>query len=55
VPLLVRLNANVFNENQAGSPDQYDQDVLWVDYLYVHIPMSGILPIIFKNAVIPPW
>jgi hypothetical protein len=55
VPLPVRLNANVFNEDRdrlPGEENHYDQDVLWVDYVY--IPEGIALPIILKNAVISP-
>jgi hypothetical protein len=48
VPLHVRLNANVFNENQEpGEEDHYDRDILWVDYLYV--PEGTALPIILRR------
>jgi hypothetical protein len=48
VPLHVRLNANVFNEDQEpGEENHYDRDILWVDYLYV--PEGTALPIILKN------
>ena len=56
VPLHVRLNANVFNgdrERLPGEDGHYDQDVLWVDYVYV--PAHGIyLPIIQRNYPICP-
>jgi len=48
VPLHVRLNANVFNEDQEpGEENHYDRDILWVDYLYV--PEGTALPIILKR------
>jgi hypothetical protein len=56
VPLHVRLNANVFNEDRArlpGEDNHYDQDVLWVDYVYVSA--HGIyLPIIQRDYPICP-
>jgi len=56
VPLPVRLNANVFNEDRErlpGEENHYDRDILWVDYLYVP-PYIVHLPIILKNNVISP-
>lgn len=55
IPLPVRLNANVFNEDRErlpGEENHYDQDMLWVDYLY--IPEGIALPIILKNNEIAP-
>ena len=53
IPLHIRLNANVFDEDLPGKGTQYDQDVLWIDYLYV--PRYVLyLPVILKNAVFLP-
>jgi hypothetical protein len=50
VPLHVRLNANVFNEDREKLPGEnhYDQDVLRVDYLYV--PHGVALPVVLSNT-----
>ena len=55
VPLPVRLNANVFNEDRErlpGEENHYDQDTLWVDYLYV--PGGVGLPIILRSVAFSP-
>jgi hypothetical protein len=55
VPLPIRLNANVFNEDRARQPgeeDHYDRDVLQVDYLYV--PGSSALPVVWLDAIVVP-
>lgn len=51
IPLHVRLNANVFNEDRErlpGEKNHYDRDILEVDYLYV-IQYVSYLPIILKK------
>lgn len=55
VSLPVRLNANVFNEDRErlpGEENHYDQDTLWVDYLYV--PGGVGLPIILRSVTFSP-
>jgi hypothetical protein len=55
VPLHIRLNANVFNEDRdrlPGEENHYDADELWIDYVYV--PGGVGLPVGLMSAAMAP-